>query len=539
MFRAARPQRRRQDHYLETVPRPHRSRRRIGRADGAPRARRSPARPRARGSGAPDGQPRSRFHRQRKPARLRPLLRPPGGRHPGAHPPAARIRGPDRARQIANPDALRRNEAAPHPGARAHQRSRPALHGRTHHGARPTGAPSDLGAVEATSRWRENHRAHHAFHGGGRATVRAARHHGPRALHHRGKSARAHPSPHRAARDRGARRRRHGMGRPGGRRACDTPGKKRRYCVLLRGGSGRVARESFGPAGTALPAQAGQPRRRFPEADGKGVARLMHLFAPPSMSLRFVPVWRRNLLVWRKLAIPSILGNLADPLIYVLGLGYGLGSMLPEVGGVPYIAFLAAGMVCSSTMNSATFESMYSAFSRMHVQRTLDAIMNAPVDLDDVVLAELAWAASKSVLSGVAILAVVWLLNLSGSVLSLWVIALLPLIGLTFGALALAVTAMARSYDFFMYYFTLLITPMNLLCGVFFPVEQLPAAFQAIAAFLPLTHAVAIARPLLLGQIPSDAVLHALVLLAYAAAGFYAATVLFRSRLLTYRCSGS
>jgi len=108
----------------------------------------------------------------------------------------------------------------------------------------------------------------------------------------------------------------------------------------------------------------------------------MHILAPPSMSLRFVPVWRRNLLVWRKLAIPSILGNLADPLIYVLGLGYGLGSMLPEVGGVPYIAFLAAGMVCSSTMNSATFESMYSAFSRMHVQRTWDAIMNAPVDLD-------------------------------------------------------------------------------------------------------------------------------------------------------------
>ncbi len=258
----------------------------------------------------------------------------------------------------------------------------------------------------------------------------------------------------------------------------------------------------------------------------------MHIFALPSMSLRFVPVWRRNLLVWRKLAIPSILGNLADPLIYVLGLGYGLGSMLPEVGGVPYIAFLAAGMVCSSTMNSATFESMYSAFSRMHVQRTWDAIMNAPVDLDDVVLAELAWSASKSVLSGVAILAVVWLLGLSGSVLSLWVIALLPLIGLTFGALALAVTAMARSYDFFMYYFTLLITPMNLLCGVFFPVEQLPAAFRAIAAFLPLTHAVAIARPLLLGQIPSNAVLHALVLLAYATAGFYAATVLFRRRLL-------
>ena len=258
----------------------------------------------------------------------------------------------------------------------------------------------------------------------------------------------------------------------------------------------------------------------------------MHIFAPPSMSLRFVPVWRRNLLVWRKLAIPSILGNLADPLIYVLGLGYGLGSMLPQVGGVPYIAFLAAGMVCSSTMNSATFEAMYSAFSRMHVQHTWEAIMMAPLDLDDVVLAELVWAASKSALSGATILAVVWLLGLSQSPLSLWVLALVPLVGLAFGALALVTTALARSYDFFTYYFTLVITPMTLLCGVFFPLEKLPPAFQVVAELLPLTHAVALSRPLLLGEVPGNIAVHVLVLLAYAAGGFYAASVLFRQRLL-------
>ena len=260
---------------------------------------------------------------------------------------------------------------------------------------------------------------------------------------------------------------------------------------------------------------------------------MMSRLAPPAMSLRFVPVWRRNLLVWRKLAVASVLGNLADPLIYVLGLGYGLGSFLPQVEGVSYVAFLAAGIVCSSTMNTASFEAMYSAFSRMHVQKTWDAIMNAPLELDDVVLAELVWAASKSVLSGLAILAVIWALGLSRSPLSLAVIALLPLIGLTFAALGLAITAMARSYDFFMYYFTLGITPMIMLSGVFFPLERLPAVFQTIAAFLPLSHAVALARPLLLDQVPPGIPLHLGVLLAYAAAGFYAATILFRRRLLT------
>ncbi len=105
------------------------------------------------------------------------------------------------------------------------------------------------------------------------------------------------------------------------------------------------------------------------------------LWQAPRPSLRFVPVWRRNFLVWKKLAAPSILGNLADPMIYMLGLGYGLGAMLPQVGGVSYIAFLAAGTVCFSTMNCATFEALYSAFSRMHVQKTWDAILNAPLDI--------------------------------------------------------------------------------------------------------------------------------------------------------------
>lgn len=252
----------------------------------------------------------------------------------------------------------------------------------------------------------------------------------------------------------------------------------------------------------------------------------------PLPSLRFVPVWRRNFLVWKKLAAPSILGNLADPMIYMLGLGYGLGAMLPEVGGVSYIAFLAAGTVCFSTMNSATFEALYSAFSRMHVQKTWDAILNAPLDLDDVVLAELVWAASKSFLSGLAILVVVWALGLSSSPLSLWVLALIPLIGLCFGAIGLAITALATSYEFFMYYFTLVITPMTMLCGVFFPTEQLPGAFQVAANLLPLTHATALVRPLLLGTVPADIALHVLVLAAYTAAAFYAALVIFRRRLL-------
>jgi lipooligosaccharide transport system permease protein len=255
-------------------------------------------------------------------------------------------------------------------------------------------------------------------------------------------------------------------------------------------------------------------------------------FSLPNLSWRFISVWRRNFLVWRKLAIPSILGNLADPAFYMLGLGYGLGSLLPQVGGVSYMTFLAAGTLCYSTMNSATFESLYSAFSRMHVQKTWDAMLNAPLELDDVMLGELAWATSKSVLSGVAILAIILALGLADSWLLLWTLPLLVLIGFCFTGLALVMNALSPNYDFFMYYFTLAITPMVLLCGVFYPVEQLPAFLQATANWLPLTHAIALARPLVQGEWPQQVLAHAGVLLAYGSGGFYLALVLVRRRLL-------
>ena len=167
------------------------------------------------------------------------------------------------------------------------------------------------------------------------------------------------------------------------------------------------------------------------------------VFRSPDFSLRWIPVWRRNLLVWRKLAIASVLGNIADPLLYMLALGYGIGSFIPEIGGMKYIAFIGTGMVCQSAMFTASFEGMYSAFSRMHVQRTWDAIINAPLSLDDVVFAEWIWAASKSVMSVLAILAVIMLLGFGHSWLAIWVLPLGFLTGLTFAAFGLVMTSLA------------------------------------------------------------------------------------------------
>jgi len=148
------------------------------------------------------------------------------------------------------------------------------------------------------------------------------------------------------------------------------------------------------------------------------------------------------------------------------------------------------------------------------------------------VLAEWIWCASKSVLSTMAILAVIMALGYGHTWLALWILPLGFLVGLVFGAFGLVMNALAPGYDFFTYFFTLVLTPMLLFSGVFFPVDQMPAALASVANLLPLKHAIDLARPLMTGKIPPDIPLHIAVLAAYAIAAYYAALVLTRRRLL-------
>lgn len=254
--------------------------------------------------------------------------------------------------------------------------------------------------------------------------------------------------------------------------------------------------------------------------------------ALPANAVNWMAVWRRNYLVWKKLAFASMIGNLADPMIYLFGLGLGLGLMVGHVDGVSYIAFLAAGTVGSSVMMSASFEAMYSGFSRMQVQRTWEAIMHTPLALGDIVLGEIVWAASKAMLSGTAIMLVASLLGYAAFPSLLAALPVIALAGLAFASIAMVVTAIAPSYDFFMFYQTLALTPMLLLSGVFFPVSQLPSLARHAAHALPLANAVDLIRPAMLGRPAEDVALHAGVLAAYALGGFVVSAWLFRRRMM-------
>ncbi|MEW6613649.1 MAG: ABC transporter permease [Pseudomonadota bacterium] len=252
----------------------------------------------------------------------------------------------------------------------------------------------------------------------------------------------------------------------------------------------------------------------------------------PRPKLRSLAVWQRNVLVWRRLMLPSLMGNFGDPLLYLLGLGYGLGLYIGHMAGMPYLVFLASGIVASSAMNTATFEGLYSAFTRMSHQQTYAAMLATPLQVDDILAGEMLWCASKSLISGLAILLVAAFFGAVQGPQALWAIPLIFLTGLAFAGPALAITAVAPSYDFFMYYFTLVLTPMFLFSGVFYPIDTLPALLQGAAQLLPLTHAVALLRPVISGGVVSHGWLHVLVLLGYALLGYYLATVLVRRRLL-------
>jgi lipooligosaccharide transport system permease protein len=254
---------------------------------------------------------------------------------------------------------------------------------------------------------------------------------------------------------------------------------------------------------------------------------------PSYPTWRALRVWQRNFDVFRKYSLPSLLGpSVGEPLLYLLGLGYGLGTLVGRVDGMPYVEFVAPGMVVSSAMFAAAYECTYGAHVRMVHQKTYEAILTTPLSLEDVVGGDIAWGASKGIFNGTVVLVIAALLGLVRSPWTLAVPLVLALLAGLFAALSLAVAALARSFEFFNYYLTLFVTPMFLFCGVFFPLESLPAWMQRVARGLPVTPVVEAVRGLMQGQASLGLVLPVLWLVPLTLGAFLLAARAVRRRLI-------
>jgi lipooligosaccharide transport system permease protein len=245
-------------------------------------------------------------------------------------------------------------------------------------------------------------------------------------------------------------------------------------------------------------------------------------------------VWRRNALVWRRLIGPSLTTNVLDPLIFLFAFGYGLGAVLDQAGGMSYLSFVVPGMMCYAAMFAASFEATISTYARFSLQRTWDAILATPVTLTELMLGEMAWAATKGMFSACCVIAVgsIWggIASLPGALMALPVLAL----GATcFACCGLVATAHAKTWDIFAYFFTFWVTPMFMFSGTFFEVTRFPSFIQAIAWALPMTHLIAVVRPLTAGT-PLDPLAtagHLCYVAALAVAAFSLARFRFGARL--------
>lgn len=250
------------------------------------------------------------------------------------------------------------------------------------------------------------------------------------------------------------------------------------------------------------------------------------------MSVRALRVWQRNFDSWRRFYAASLTGNVLDPVLYFVALGYGLGAFVRPIEGEPYLSFIAPGLLAGVAMNTAAFENTIGSFVRMEDQKTFQSILMTPLSVGDLALGEVLWGASKALLASAVFLVILAVTGVWGSPLEILNLPLAFLVGILFGALALCWTALAPSYDFFNYFFTLVVSVMFLFSGIFFPVESLPGWAAAAARALPLTHAVSVARALHRGDAGPELLVPVLGLVAGAALLLWVATALLRRRIL-------
>lgn len=250
-------------------------------------------------------------------------------------------------------------------------------------------------------------------------------------------------------------------------------------------------------------------------------------------------VWRRHAEVWIRTWKTNLLPPLVEPILYLLGFGFGVGAYINEMGGVSYVEYIAPSILAISMMFGAFFEATYAAFIRMYYQRTWQAIAATPASATDVLVAELAWATTKSVSNAtlmtftilcIGLIVDKTLISLSGAILM--PIVAIP-IGLMFAGMGLVLTSYTPSIDWFNIPFFLFVNPMFILAGTFFPLSEFPPIAQNVAMCLPLTHAAIITRSIAYGNGVDGLAISLIYIFIMAGTMAYLGVTLCRKRIVS------
>ena len=214
----------------------------------------------------------------------------------------------------------------------------------------------------------------------------------------------------------------------------------------------------------------------------------------PALFQRIISVWYRHIRVYNSSFFSNAFPPFFEPLIFLAGLGIGLGGFIPKIGNMDFILFLASGLIVTSSMYTAAFECTFGTFIRLEFDKTYDGMLGAPISPNDLIMGEILFAGTKGFFFSFAVLVVIWVAGIVNYPLSVMATLVGFVTGIMFGTLSMYVTSFVRNINHFNFYMTGLLSPMFFFSGVIFPIENLPKGLIFIAEVIPLTHVVRLAR---------------------------------------------
>lgn len=255
-----------------------------------------------------------------------------------------------------------------------------------------------------------------------------------------------------------------------------------------------------------------------------------------NISWRAWRVWQRNFDVYKATWKVNFIPPLLEPFLYLVAFGVGLGNLVRDVSYdgevISYLRFIAPGLIATAVMNHGFFETTYASFVRMYFQKTYDAILSTPLMLEDVILGEIIWGATKALFAGTIMLIIAGLWGLVAWPASLAILPVAFLAGMAFSGLGMCFTAVVKNIEMFNFPVFLFITPMFLFSGVFFPIQSLPQWAQYAAKAMPLTFLVSILRGLTLGRFHQFQIVELLWLTAIAVICTFLSMSMMKKRIL-------
>ncbi len=214
----------------------------------------------------------------------------------------------------------------------------------------------------------------------------------------------------------------------------------------------------------------------------------------PAAAHRIFSVWYRHYRVYTSNFLSNAFPPFFEPLIFLIGIGIGIGMYIQKMGSMNYIAFLASGLIVTSAMYTASFECTFGTFIRLEFDKVYDGMLGAPLSPNNLIIGEILFAGSKGFFFSAAVLVVILATGIISAPLSILATLIGFITGLMFGSIAMFITSFVKNINHFNFFFTGLLSPMFFFSGVVFPLENLPKALQYAAEALPLTHVVRMAR---------------------------------------------